>query len=257
MPNSYEEKKQAKIKYYKEKSKELENLSNNMYDQAQKLGSVIPFGQPILVGHHSEKGHRNLIKRINNKYEQSFKTQEKAEYYEHKAEITENNNTISSDDPEAITKLEAKLKSLMDNQEFMKKVNAEYRKTQDLNKTSLDAESVKSILHAWEIMPYYSGVPFRSYSLSNNSANIRIVEKRIEQLKARSKDITQEIILNDIKIIDNVEANRIQVFFQGKPSEEIRSKLKKNGFRWSPSIGCWQSYRKQHSLDAAKQIQTE
>ena len=31
---------------------------------AESLGSVIPFGQPILVGHHSERGHRRLIERI-------------------------------------------------------------------------------------------------------------------------------------------------------------------------------------------------
>lgn len=41
-------------------------------------------------------------------------------------------------------------------------------------------------------------------------------------------------------IEDNVEDQRVRLFFDGKPSEEIRTYLKSNGFRWSPSTGSWQ-----------------
>ena len=33
-------------------------------DQAHELAHVLPFGQPILVGHHSEKGHRRHVERM-------------------------------------------------------------------------------------------------------------------------------------------------------------------------------------------------
>lgn len=42
------------------------------------------------------------------------------------------------------------------------------------------------------------------------------------------------------KIIRNKESVRLQLIFEGKPSEETRSILKSNGFRWAPSNSAWQ-----------------
>ena len=36
------------------------------------------------------------------------------------------------------------------------------------------------------------------------------------------------------------DANRLQIFFEGKPDEATRNTLKENGFRWSPKAGAWQ-----------------
>lgn len=47
---------------------------------------------------------------------------------------------------------------------------------------------------------------------------------------------------NGVKVVENVEENRLQVFFPGKPDEETRTKIKRAGFRWSPTNGCWQAY---------------
>ena len=33
---------------------------------------------------------------------------------------------------------------------------------------------------------------------------------------------------------------RLKLFFDGKPSSDIRDALKSNGFRWAPGSGCWQ-----------------
>ena len=38
----------------------------------------------------------------------------------------------------------------------------------------------------------------------------------------------------------NRDANRLQIFFEGKPDEATRNTLKENGFRWSPKAGAWQ-----------------
>jgi len=32
----------------------------------------------------------------------------------------------------------------------------------------------------------------------------------------------------------------------------VRTKLKSCGFRWSPTLGCWQAYRNSGSLEVAK-----
>ena len=42
------------------------------------------------------------------------------------------------------------------------------------------------------------------------------------------------------KIVENAEAMRLQLFFEGKPEPEVREVLKSNGFRWAPSQSAWQ-----------------
>ncbi len=66
-----------------EKAKER---SDTLYKTASEMASVIPFGQPILVGHHSEHRDRKYRERIHNTMGRSVKEQEKAGYYEDKAE---------------------------------------------------------------------------------------------------------------------------------------------------------------------------
>lgn len=44
----------------------------------------------------------------------------------------------------------------------------------------------------------------------------------------------------DLKIVENTELHKIQIFFPGKPDEDTRVVLKNRGFRWSPKDGAWQ-----------------
>ena len=41
-------------------------------------------------------------------------------------------------------------------------------------------------------------------------------------------------------VVENVEANRIQILLRSKPSKDIRDCLKSNGFWWASSQGAWQ-----------------
>lgn len=76
--------------------------------------------------------------------------------------------------------------------------------------------------------------------LTNNNANIRRITQRIEKLKHIEQREKLDTVINGVRIFENHEAGRLQLYFEGKPSEEIRKKLKSNGFRWSPSQGAWQ-----------------
>lgn len=42
------------------------------------------------------------------------------------------------------------------------------------------------------------------------------------------------------KVVENVEAMRLQIIFDGKPKADVRAVLKKHGFKWAPSQGAWQ-----------------
>lgn len=63
--------------------------SDARFKAAKQIGDFIPFGQPILVGHHSEKRHRRDIERIDNNMRKSIEADEKAEYYANKVENAE------------------------------------------------------------------------------------------------------------------------------------------------------------------------
>lgn len=102
--NKYEEKQARRKEYYEAKSKALENEAEELSNRASKMASAIPFGQPILVGHHSERRDRRYREKIHNTFAKSFETQEKAKYYAAKAESV-GMGGISSDDPDAIKKI--------------------------------------------------------------------------------------------------------------------------------------------------------
>ena len=148
---------------------------------------------------------------------------------------------ISADDPQAVSKLEKKLEKLEAFQELMKAVNAYYRKHGTLDGcphlTEKGIENLKAdMASSW----HYEKKPFQSWQLSNNNAEIRRLKGRIEEL-TRHKEaayVGWEFDGGTVEI--NREANRLQIFFEGKPDAAVRDELKSNGFRWSPKAEAWQ-----------------
>ena len=228
--NTYEQKQQARLERYERLVNKAKQESKEAYQQSNKIVSVIPPGQPILVGHHSEKHHRATLKKCHRAMDRSVNLQAKAEYYENKIEGIKNNNAISSDDPEAIEKLKCKLKKLESQRENIKEHNRKARQ-----------EGRKDDVHP-------------GWLLSNLGNNIRTVKQRIQRLEKTRSQKTTEIQVGNIKIIKNVEDNRVQIFFPDKPNETTRTNLKRNGFRWSKYNGCWQRHLNNMSEYLAKQI---
>lgn len=239
--NSYEERQQARKDRYLAKAQSLRWQSDHACSVASDMASVIPFGQPILVGHHSERSDRAYRGRIDTKMRQSVGLDAKARYYEEKAQSV-GLGGISSDDPDAADKLKEKLSKLKDNHAFMLKVNSIVRKKIDqslkvveLMELGLSEEKAQAIL-----VPNFLGhVGFASYSLSNSNANIRRIEKRIESLEKLSQRNHAEIKAEKYTYKEDAEENRVMFLFEGKPVEGVRNLLKRNGFRWSPRRCAW------------------
>lgn len=71
------EKQQARAERYEELARKAETQSTQAWEKSHEMVSHIPMGQPILVGHHSERGHRRLLDRSWNKMGEECKTRRK------------------------------------------------------------------------------------------------------------------------------------------------------------------------------------
>lgn len=246
----YEAKRQARYERLLAAAERTEREGQASWKQGEKMFDAIPFGQPILVGHYSERTDRNYRNRADGKLRRGYDLLQRAKEYRSRAESVLNNTAISSDDPDAIEKLREKLEKLQAKQEYMKRINKIHRAyvkdPASLDKEELTDQERETIIN---YAPRYSWEPnpFPQYALTNNNGNIKNVRDRIEKLESHAQDKTAEKEYGDIKVVDNVEANRLQIFFLGKPSAEVRSTLKSHGFRWTPSVGCWQAYRDTHA----------
>ncbi len=120
----YQEKIANKEEYWQSKSQKWRQEANSRYNSSKSITDPIPLGQPILVGHHSERRHRRDIQRSHDDMRKSVEAQNKADYYGSKTVSI----AIASDDPSAIQKLKDKLEQLQNNQEHMKLVNKLWRK---------------------------------------------------------------------------------------------------------------------------------
>lgn len=245
--SGYHERREEKIERYRELAQKNHALSDITLNAAHRMADAIPFGQPILIGHYSEKRDRNYRDRIWSKFEKAGELEEKAKYYARQAAITASNPAISSDDPDAIVALKEKLQGLKESHTLMiqgnkivksKKLSGD-QKIAELIKIGLEESSAID-----KLKPDCMGnIGFPGYALTNSSANIRRIEERIKQLEKQRSDVTTEQQVGNIQIINSVEENRIMIYFPGVPEEKIRTRLKSEGFRWSPKNGAWQAYR--------------
>jgi hypothetical protein len=160
------------------------------------------------------------------------------------------NAPISSDDDDAITKLQAKIKAAEKDQQFMKAANkiAKSKKLDEGQKiNSLTQMGISEFTARQLLQPDYMGrVGFASYQLTNNNANIRRMKKRIIGLESEfNRDEIEDwkISIKGVEATasENQEANRLQLFFDGKPPSEVITILKANGFKFSRREGnAWQ-----------------
>lgn len=147
---------------------------------------------------------------------------------------------IKSDDENALEALEEKIDSLKETQENMKEINKYYRKHHTLEGCVLLTEKQLKKLQKSMDQYSYDRSPYPGWVLQNNLANIKRCQQRADELKKTKEKGTSEADYGDFKVIENTELMRIQIVFDGKPDEAIRSILKANGFRWAPSQGAWQ-----------------
>ena len=210
----YEERREARKLRYEELSKRAEERSGQYSNsRANRILAMTP-GQPIIIGHHSEKMARKLHERAWQDIRKS-KEDKKSKYYKDRAKTVNNSKVIYNDDPNAIEKLKDKLEYLERQRELIKA---------DENHTG------------WQ--------------LQNIGARIRETKRRIARLQKLEEIEFEDVDFAGGKAIHNKEINRIQLIFDGKPDEDIRTALKSKGFHWSRREEAWQREFNENTIRA-------
>jgi len=253
--SDYQERKESRIRSLTKKAEKAKKESTQYIQKSKDAVVGIEPGQPVLIGHHSEKKHRAAIKKMDSAMQKAIKANDKSTYYQIKTTIAVNNQSISSDDPKAESLYKDKLEKLQALQEFMKSVNTFWRKNKTMKgypKISDEkAAQIDEYMKTASSWVQKSG-PFEKWELSNNNAEIHRIKEKIKSLEELDGMIEEIVKFPNGEMRINVKINRVQLIFTDKPSQEIRVMLKANGFNWAPSEGAWQRLRTMAAIRVAK-----
>ena len=165
------------------------------------------------------------------------------------------NNAISSGDPQALEKLTVKLDQCKELQATMKEVNAYWRKFGTCKGapsiTDVQAEKLEKKIetgYSWEKQP------FTSYELTNNNAEIKRLENRIQELTYNKEVGFSGWEFEGGYAEANTDINRLQLYFDEKPDDSQRIVLKSYGFKWATSQGAWQRQLTDNAIYSAGRI---
>lgn len=165
------------------------------FRQADKIASGIPMGQPVLVGHYSERRHRADLDRIDSGMRKGVENEKLATRHESAAASIRGalDKSIYSDDDDAITALESRIAEREAERARITDYNASCRKaakTGGVGDTSLLTDGQRADLMsiakhaAYQLRPG-GGLP--PYVASNLSGRIKADRDRLEAIKARQK----------------------------------------------------------------------
>lgn len=205
---------------------------------ARRIADGIPLGQPILVGHHSERGHRRDIARIDSGMRRGVEEQKLSAHHASKAAGLEEQleRSIFSDDENAVEALEARVAELEAKRDRMKLVNRLYKKNDaaGLAEIGLDLERLRAKLA--EAGAYWGSAPHLPYELTNLGARIRDAKNRIATVRAQQARSEQAEQATGGVLIEGEEY--VRVTFAEKPERVVLEALKAAGFRWGSGSWC-------------------
>lgn len=87
----------------------------------------------------------------------------------------------------------------------------------------------------------------------------KLVEKAEESIVKQQENAEKEnvtIELESCTVVKNYEEDRLQIFHDEKPAQEIIDHLKKEGWRWSRNNGCWQRQLTSNACYSAARVIT-
>jgi hypothetical protein len=181
---TYRERRARRADRLREWADKRRRKSEAAFTRARTIADGIPLGQPILVGHHSERHHRRDVARIDSGMRAGVEHQQMAASMSSRAaEIDRQAEAaIYTDDPDAIEQLRSRIADLEARRERMKAINKTIRRGPGWEArivpplTEAERADLTSIAHAWAGV-YKPGYP--PYALQNLAGNITRQRKRL------------------------------------------------------------------------------
>lgn len=207
--------------------------------------SGIPFGQPVLVGHHSERHHRRALERADGHIQKAIESTDMAQHHISKAGgiAHQLESSIFSDDANAVEALTEKRTALEQRRDWMKSANAYYKKAKTLDgwdgPDAIRDEGARNMA-AWRGV---YGQPFPPYALTNIGATIRAAAKRAavipKQNAIREERQAKAEAAGGVGVDYSTDGAYCSVFFSERPSRAILNDLRAAFFSWSGAYASW------------------
>ncbi len=216
--------------------------ADHAFARVDSIASQIPLGQPILVGHHSERHARRDAERIHSGMSRGVEAAKLADHHLSKADglARQLDHSIFSDDTDAIEALEKRAAGHDAMAEKINTINKAYRKHKgDIAKLVelglITAKQAESISHTMALCPWMK------YPLDATSdrAAARRDRERIAQIKRRVERAEKAEAAGGVIIAETSEGY-CSITFAEKPPREILTALKQAGFYWG--AGSWGGY---------------
>ena len=151
--------------------------------RAQEIGQRFEFGQPIILGHHSEARARRDRERVDSAMFQSLEHARMAQKHNESAATIERqlDESIYSDDEDAVAQLRARIADREEQRRHARGINVELRKTGSLEGLVLTKDEEDAIVSAAQM---YGRKEIPSWYLQNLGRSIGRDRKRLTQLIA-------------------------------------------------------------------------
>jgi Domain of unknown function (DUF3560) len=199
--STYRERRAERAERLREWAAKRAARSSGQFKRAHELISGIPLGQPILVGHHSERRHRRTLERSDAAMRAGWEDSNKAADMASRAENIEDaaDRAIYLDDPDAIERLTAKIAKLEAQREARKAANVIVR-SKRLDAATKIAQLAELLqcppdIAAKLLEPDYCGrYGFPSYALANLSGTIAKERGRLATLHAAKTSVGTAVV---------------------------------------------------------------
>lgn len=306
--NRHADRKAWRVYWLKRKAAQKHVEAAALRAQSHDMGSSRPLGQPLQGSPARRRAQRNAIERERRVDDRAHEAHNEAEELERRAQAAASNRAVYADDPEAIDKLQAQLRTLEAKRTEMQKSRKKktlpllnYRltpgetlevpnqyhagETYQLKQIEMTKAELKKVYHEYQgtrvpvggahrvrvVMGHVCGIDASlgsrravyltdskahprptdekppenidgapSWAISNIAANISRIKKRIAEIEAvDEREERPARRIGDVEVVDNLDYQKVELHFPGKPDEATRTLIKSMGFRWVRTAGCW------------------
>jgi hypothetical protein len=219
----------------------------------------IPLGQPILVGHHSEGRHRRDLARADRALGNAVHADRAAKDAAERARTS--GHAIQVGDDDATAALRAKIQEAEATHAAYTRHNREARK--GTHAIGEECSGCKLFARDGAHM-MTEGIRLPPYVLTNSRGRIKQAKQQLLKAQKVAERKTEAANQDQCapplatgqgwQICNDIEDDRVRVYFDWKPPAELRAIVNGYGFRWSPTVGAWQRQNTANGMYAARRV---